>query len=70
LNISLLRRSSANMLRSGVCFVGAGEVVWCASEVVLGVGVVCRDGVPWGRGDIKGLDFKDTLRRSVDHWFE
>ena len=34
------------MLRSGVCFVGAGEVGWCARVVVLGVGVVCRDGVP------------------------
>lgn len=34
------------MLRSGIRFVGAGEVVWCAPRVILDVGVVCRDGVP------------------------
>ena len=44
LNISLLRLSSANMLRSGICFVGAEVVVWCTAGVVFGVRVVCGDG--------------------------
>ena len=58
------------MLRSGMCFVGAGEVGCCAREIVFGVGVVCGVGVPCGRGDINGLDFKDTLRLSFGHWLD